>query len=746
MLLRVFSILWLVVIMASPAHALQSEVQEAEFSSSRLIVGAVDKTAQADAPATLSAGLDITLTEGWKTYWRSPGDAGFPLLVEPQETATNIENITIHWPYPHRFVEEWGLEVFGFKKHVTVPLTITLKDPAADTQADLAISYAVCSDICINEEQELSLFIPADYAGDAAHEKRLAAARADLPLENGGHGLTIADASIRSEAEGKGELVVKVLREKGAFSQTELFIESDTAGLRFPKATEEAGENAQTLHLVVPYEVNLPAKTLAEEDIRITLVDGGKAVEHRLTVPQQSADVTAAPVTDSAPADAKPMDDGGNAPDAAEPASDNVTGEVENESLLPMILLALLGGVVLNIMPCVLPVLSIKLLGAVKHGGRNNREVRQSFLATVAGILAFFALLAGLTIAAKEAGHAVGWGFHFQSAEFLTFLTLLVLLFAANLLGWFEIQLPAWLNTHIYDVTDKGAMVHRHHLVGDFATGAFAALMATPCTAPFLGTAVGFALSRGNSEILVIFLALGVGLALPYLAAALFPAVATWLPKPGAWMVRVKQFMGLLMLLAGGWLLWVIAGQTALWVASGVAVLSFLLGAVLHGGGRWRFLRSKPAVAVITLGLLVALAVLPSFALSPSQEKAEPVAEAVLWQPFDEAAIAGYVADGKVVFVDVTADWCLTCKFNKLRVLSREDVIAAFSAENVIAMQADMTRPMPDIQAYLKKNDRYGIPFNIVYGPAAEAGIPLSEVLAVEEVMQALESAGGSDS
>jgi suppressor for copper-sensitivity B len=741
MLLRAISILWLVLMMAVPAHALESEEQKAEFSSSRLIVGEMNEAQDTDAAKTLNAGLDITLTEGWKTYWRSPGDAGFPLLLEPKETATNIENITIHWPYPHRFVEEWGLEVFGFKKHVTVPLTITLKDAAADTQADISISYAVCSDICINEEQELSLFIPANYTGDDAHAKKLATARADLPLKNGGHGLTIADAQIRSEAEGKGELVVTVKREEGAFSESELFIESDTAGLRFPKATEEAGENAQVLHLVVPYEVNLPAKTLAEEEIRITFVDGGKAIEHTLTVPKKSAEMAAAPLTDVAPAD-----DGGNAQASDAPATSDAVADAPNDSLLPMILLALLGGVVLNIMPCVLPVLSIKLLGAVKHGGRNSREVRQSFLATVAGILAFFALLAGLTIAAKEAGHAVGWGFHFQSAEFLTFLTLLVLLFAANLLGWFEIQLPSWLNTHIYDVTDKGTMVHRHHLVGDFATGAFAALMATPCTAPFLGTAVGFALSRGNTEIMVIFLALGAGLALPYLAAALFPAVATWLPKPGAWMVRVKQFMGLLMLLAGGWLLWVIAGQTALWVAAGVAALSVLLGAVLHGGGRWRFLRRKPVVALITLGLLVALAMLPSFALSPSQGKGEPVAEAVLWQPFDEAAIAKHVADGKVVFVDVTADWCLTCKFNKLRVLSREDVIAALDADDVIAMQADMTRPMPDIQAYLKKNDRYGIPFNIVYGPAAEAGIPLSEVLAVDEVLQALDAARGSDS
>lgn len=705
---------------SAPAWALESETQRAEFSSARLIVG------ERLSENTVDAAVEITLTDGWKTYWRSPGDAGFPLEATSVETAQNIAGIALHWPFPHRYVEEWGLEVFGYKHRLLVPLTLTLEDAAADTQADIRINYAVCSDICINEEQQFSLAIPADYTVDAGHAKAIAAAREDVPLANGGHGMQIVSAVIREQGKEGGLLEVTAQHESGRFGDSQLFIETELAGLRFPQAEQSLSEDGAVIKLTVPYEISVPAKTLEAVDVVMTLVSNGKAIEHSMTIGAPLS--VAAPVVDL-PVEMQP------AAEQPTPAQEDMAADA---SLWMMLLLAVLGGVVLNIMPCVLPVLSIKMLGAVKHGGGNIREVRQSFFATVAGILTFFVALAGLTIVAKHAGQAVGWGFHFQSPEFLTFLTVLILLFAANLMGWFEIRLPSWLNTHIYDVTDTGAFKHRHHLAGDFATGLFAALMATPCTAPFLGTAVGFALARGETEILAIFFALGLGLALPYLAAALFPAVATALPKPGAWMLRVKQVMGVLLLAAALWLLWVISGQAGMAVALGVFVLSALLGAVLHGGGRWRFLRRSPVVALLCITLLVTLALLPSLALSPHQEKASAGEAVEIWQRFDEARIAEEVAAGKVVFVDVTADWCLTCKFNKLRALDRDGVEAALSADDVVALRADMTRPMPDIQAYLKAHGRYGIPFNIVYGPAAPEGLPLPEILSQELVLDAL--------
>jgi suppressor for copper-sensitivity B len=721
-MMRILSLclLGLLCVLPQAALALKSEAQQAEFSTSRLVAGQVED-------GVLHAAVVLDLKQGWKTYWRSPGDAGFPFLVTPAESASNIAEIAIRWPYPTRFIEEWDLEVFGFKDKLTLPLAITLADTQAPTQLDLTISYAVCSDICINEEQSLSLALPAAFAGDD-DAALVAAAMARVPAVNGEQGLRIESAEIDTESEGKGVLSVRVSADKAIRKTADVFIETDAAGLRFPRA--EVLRDGKTADFLVPYEVALPAKTLGEKTIRLTFVNGAKAVETELEVAKPEPVALAEadmPLQNSVGTEA-PQEGG---------AADEV-------SLVSILLLALLGGLVLNVMPCVLPVLSIKLLGAVKHGGRNNREVRQSFLASVAGILSFFVLLAGLTMAAKSAGQAVGWGFHFQSPEFLTFLALLVLLFAANMLGWFEIRLPEWLNTRIYDLTSRGALRHHHHLLGDYAMGAFAALMATPCTAPFLGTAVGFALSRGNSEIFVVFLALGLGLAVPYLAAALVPSLATRLPKPGAWMVRVRQFMGVLLLLSAAWLLWVLANQVHPVAAVAVFALSVLLGAVLHGGGRWRFLRHGGVVTALALALLVGLALVPSLHLSPYQDR-QPAdvkeSAAALWQPFDRAAIAPLVAQGKVVVVDVTADWCLTCKFNKSRALDRAEVKEALAADDVVAMRADLTRPLPDIQAYLKEYGRYGIPFNIVYGPAKPDGLPLPELLDAPMVLDAISTA-----
>lgn len=719
------------------AMALESAVQQAEFSATRLIVGGKERLGENENAATvLRAGIELTLSDGWKTYWRSPGDAGFPFVPALAPEATNIRSLEMHWPYPKRFIEEWGLEVFGFKEKLLLPVTLELADPNADTQVEITISYAVCSDICINEEQHLSLLVPADFTEDARHAAAIEAAAGHVPAANGEYGLTIGDASIQQEAKDKGILAVHVASEN-PMDKPELFIESETAGLRFPKAEVELEKERRSATFLVPYEISLPAKTLSGERLRLTFISKGKAVEHWITVPEFSMGNMPAPQVDAGAATGGDARGTGSGP-----------AKLPEISLSAMLVLALLGGLILNIMPCVLPVLSIKLLGAVKHGGRNSREVRQSFLASVGGILVFFLLLAGLTIAGKHAGQAVGWGFHFQSPQFLTFLTVLVLLFAANLLGWFEIRLPAWLNTHIYEVTDHGMLRHRHHLLGDFATGVFAALMATPCTAPFLGTAVGFALSRGEVEILSIFMMLGLGLSLPYLAAALVPALAMRLPKPGAWMVWVKKFMGLLLALTAVWLLWVIGAQAHPIIAVGVLMLAALLGAILHGGGRWRFLRRRAVVALTSIIVLIALLLLPNLQISRYQssivmEEVVTQQQAVTWRMFDRAAIASQVKDGKVVFVDVTADWCLTCKFNKLRVLSRDPVLSLLGQENIVAMRADLTRPMPEIEGYLHEYGRYGIPFNIVYGPAAPEGILLSELLDSDEVVQAIGQAAG---
>jgi suppressor for copper-sensitivity B len=392
--------------------------------------------------------------------------------------------------------------------------------------------------------------------------------------------------------------------------------------------------------------------------------------------------------------------------------------------------LALLGGFILNLMPCVLPVLSIKLLGLVEHAGRPRGAVRATSLATASGVVASFLALAALLIGLKAAGIAVGWGLQFQQPAFLAAMIVLLTLFACNLWGFFEIGLPGWAGSLGAGTADR----RDDNLAGNFAAGAFATLLATPCSAPFLGTAVGFALASGPLEILAVFAALGVGLALPYLLVAAVPATARLLPRPGRWMLTLRRALGLLLVGTALWLLWVLRAQAGDGAAMLVAVL---VGA---GGLLLRFAR-RPLLrrAAVAASLLAAVPAAALFAggAAPKGVSVEG------WASFDRDAIDRLVAEGKTVFVDVTADWCLTCQVNKKLVLQTEAVRALLTRPDVVAMRADWTRPDERIAAYLRSFGRYGIPFNAVYGPGAPTGVALSELLTADEVVGALKRAAG---
>jgi len=329
----------------------------------------------------------------------------------------------------------------------------------------------------------------------------------------------------------------------------------------------------------------------------------------------------------------------------------------------------------------------LKLAGLADHAGAGRRQIRASFLATAAGILVAFMLLAAALIGLKLSGAAIGWGIQFQQPLFLAFMLVVCLGFAANLFGWFEISMPRFAGTAALGLDHRD----RHPLVKSFLIGMLATLLATPCSAPFVGTAVGFALSRGSHEILAIFAALGLGLALPYLLVAAIPALAAWLPKPGRWMIWLKR--GLALALIG----------SALWLGS---VLAVRLG--------WL---TDSAVAATESSLA--------------------------WEDFDEARIAALVRDRKVVFVDVTAAWCVTCQANKHLVIDRAPVTDRLQQAGIVRMQADWTKPNDVIARYLAAHGRYGIPFNIVYGPASATGIILPELLSSSAVLTAIDRAAG---
>ena len=633
-------------------------------------------------------GLHFKLAPGWKVYWRSPGEAGFPPAIDWTGSG-NLAAAEILWPAPRRFTV-LGLDTMGYKDEVVFPINATLSRPGDAVDLNARVDYLTCNEICVPYQATLRLALGPGPGFGTPFTALIEKFSARVPGTEPDTGLTIDEASVVS-ANGRQVLAVTA-RAESPFVEPDLFVEFGRPDIVF-------SEDGLRAELTVPVStIGSSQPDLAGTGIVLTLVDDGRALERTI------ADLPGVVVSDGAGA------------------------------LFYILLLAVLGGLVLNLMPCVLPVLSLKLLSVVKQGGRSARDVRIGFLASAAGIVFSFLVIAAGLIAVKMGGLAVGWGIQFQQPVFLVAMTLVLTLFAANLWGIFEIRLPSALATRL------GAPGEETTLAGHFTTGMFATLLATPCSAPFLGTAVGFALSRGATEIGLVFLALGLGLALPYLAVAGFPKLAQALPRPGAWMVHIRRFLGLALAATAAWLISVLAAQTSWPVALIVAALMAAGTSVLWAVRRDRL--SGP-LAASALGVMALLAFLAPALLPASQATPARLAEArgAEWSAFSEDAIGALVREGKVVFVDVTADWCVTCKVNKKWVIDRDPVASELTGEGTVAMVADWTRPDESIADYLTSFGRYGIPFNAVYGPGAPRGVPLPELLTSEAVIAALERA-----
>ena len=658
------------ILSALPTIAAESDPVRGHATEGRLIAAE-----NAVSGATVTAGLDLAMDEGWKTYWRSPGEVGLPPALD-WSGSENVASVDLAFPAPTRFTA-FDIENYGYADEVVFPLAVTAESPGEPMRLSVRADLLVCADLCVPESLNLSLDLPgvggADVSVDAEAAARLGDWIARVPGEDG----FALDAVHLTE-----DALTLTATSDAPLTDPQIFPEQgDYASFGPPEIVADG----RTLW------ARLPVLNPGEGALDVTLVDGARAA----TLPAATL------------ADAAPLRPGGGG----------------GAGLWAALGAALLGGLILNVMPCVLPVLSIKLTSAFDARDRTPAQVRAGFLASAAGIVGFFAALAGAVVAARAAGVVVGWGVQFQQPAFLAAMVVLMALFAANLFGLFEVSLPSSAQTAL------GTAGQGKGLWGDAATGAFAAVMATPCSAPFVGSAVAYALTRGAGETLAVFLAMGLGLALPYLVVAARPALVRRLPRPGRWMGTVRTALGVLMAAAAVWIATVLHAAGGVWAVAAVAVvLVVILGAVA--------LRRRPAL-VGAVGLAVA-------AVAVSVVPTAPAAVASVsgaWEPFSRDGISARVAAGEVVFVDVTAAWCLTCKANKRLVLDRGDVADALG--EVTAMQADWTRPDPAISDYLADHGRYGIPFNAVYGPGAPEGIALPEVLTPGAVMEALARAAG---
>ena len=409
----------------------------------------------------------------------------------------------------------------------------------------------------------------------------------------------------------------------------------------------------------------------------------------------------------------------------------------EGLSLLSLLLIALLGGLILNFMPCVLPVLSLKIMSLVKQSKKAHLgQAKQSFFITGLGILSSFILLALLTIILKASGNAFGWGIHFQNPQFLLFVFLVLIAFSASLWGVFEIDLPSGLGTWLISHEGKGRLK-------DFLSGVFATLLATPCSAPFVGTALTFALARSTGDIFLGFFFLGLGFAFPYFLLASLPQRALFFPKPGSWMVWVQSVLGLGLALTALWIGWVLSFHLSLLVLFLSTLLSLIALSLF-----WIKHHKAPSLkAWAFAGPLFLMAwslpwIFPEKSVDPAHKLAASSPTLEIWQPFEPDAISAFVHQGKIVFVDATAEWCVTCAVNKSLVLNDPHITSLLTQPTVIAMRADWTKQDPRIMKFLQEHGRYGIPFNIVFGPQSPHGIALPEILNISTVQKAFNDAG----
>ena len=691
---------------ASPsvATALHSNwVGDPAIGEARLISSV---TATGDLQA-LPLALEFRLAPGWKIYWRTPGEAGLPPTIDLLADGDAVIS-QIKWPVPKRF-NAFGFDNFGYDSAVILPLQVSGHRRGSSVQLRGQIEALVCADICVPLGGSVALTMPAGPASPTVDSRAIAQATALVPRQAAGNPL-FAVERVWQAADALH------MQFAAPLAIDDIFIEG-VAGVAFKKPRMN-GTDA-----VIAIETSTPLD-LVGRGITATIIAGDQFAEQSFTITTPEPDISA------------------------------------NDAGWMIFVLAWVGGLILNLMPCVLPVLAIKLGSVIESAGQQKSLVRIRFLAAAAGIVTSFILLAAALAAMRLAGAQIGWGIQFQSPLFLTVMMLLLGVFVLAMLDRLVLPVPAF--AHRLTGGFGGAASPRRLVAGDFLTGMLATIMATPCSAPFVGVAVGVALTGSMAKLFGIFIALGVGLATPWMLIMLAPGLISALPKPGPWMVWLKHILALLLAGTALWLgsiLFAITGglMTGL-LTAGVIMIIIGLSGTSRAVSR-PLQRLSPRLlslvgAVLVVGLLAAppqlLTMLGPKMAANYRQANDDGGVSVVWQDWQPAMIGPLVDSGKTVFVDVTAAWCITCKANKSLVIEQAPVAPHLrklvDAGKLVLLQADWTRPNDDIAAFLASYQRYGIPFNIVYGPHALDGIQLGELLTSDAVLAALNKAmTGSD-
>lgn len=668
----------------------------------------------AHAPQGVGAGKPLTLglwlqhQPHWHTYWKNPGDSGLATAMNwnlPKGWSVG----DIQWPTPTK-LPVGTLANYGYEGSVLLPVQVRMPNAAlkgSSVKIELEASWLVCEKECVPQDGKFTLELPV-AAATTAHAGLFNAAARALPQTLQGkatatptpQGLRLQVSGLPADWAGKALTLLpevpELLEPRTTPDTTQQVIRSGE-----PNATQQMWGDG-TWSALVPYS---SVRTATPTDIPMVLGWNGLGF------------ATVAKVEGPWPAPAPP----GHV--AADHAATPVPAESAPASLPWALAAALLGGLILNLMPCVFPILAIKVLAFSSPDERALGSHRAQGLAYTAGVVGSMLALAALMLALRAAGEQLGWGFQLQSPAVLAALALLFTLIGLNLAGVFEVGnvLPSRL----------AALEARHPAVDAFLSGVLAVAIASPCTAPFMGASLGYAIGLPATQALAVFAALGLGLALPYLAASWVPQVARWLPKPGAWMEQLRRFLAFFMWGTVVWLLWVLGHITGLDGAMSLAVLLLCVALVV-----WALNQrgtSRTALAMVSVALLAGLTW--AIGQNVTKEQAEPVPpatgaklEAGQWQAWSEAGVQAHLANGHPVFIDYTAAWCITCQYNKKTTLSDTAVLGDFAAKNVQLLRADWTRRDPAITRALQALGRTGVPVYVLYAPNQPPQV-LSEVL-----------------
>jgi thiol:disulfide interchange protein/DsbC/DsbD-like thiol-disulfide interchange protein len=643
-----------------------------------------------------TVGLLLRMVPNWHTYWKFPGDAGIPTDMK-WNVPPGWKVDEIQWPIPLVLKEPGDILIYGYHDEVLLLQEIT--PPASLTESTIKLSadatWLVCEKICIPGGAKLQIELPVAPQSAPANNELFARYRRTLPQNWPGG--KVASASWKRNG---AELLLSV--ESAALANypiAEFFPRPDgNVVVGHPKTERGAGGK---ISFRVPIETNDP-KVASLNGVVVFGQDENGAGRNAWSL-DRNAGATA----------------------IVAPSSD---------SLAKLLLFGFLGGFILNLMPCVLPVISLKIFGFIQHAGQDRRRILRSGLAFIAGIFAWFIGLALLLIILKSAGREITWAFQFTNPYFVLFMSAVVLVFALNLFGVFEISLPQSANRGLL------AWTAREGDAGSFFQGVFATVLATPCTAPFLGTALGFAFTQSGWMIFVMFLAIAAGMSSPYLLLSAQPAWLRLLPKPGDWMLRVKQLMGFLLLATLLFLLWVLGAERGAEAVIWTACFLLALSVACWMKGAFVVPTASATTRIVTILTALALVIASGFyfigakfnATSDSQTQGD-------WRAFTPERLQTELDQRHPVFVDFTAAWCLTCKFNEATVLESAAVRDAFQRRGIVKFKADWTNADPAITKILKQFGRPGVPMYVLY-PAGQSPILFPELLTQGIILDKLET------